>query len=119
MTAVQVHEPLRRLSPLVCHVQVADGAICLRITGSVSSGDDATSVVDELTEACGLCCGMVLLDVTRCDIDSELLIAMIRDAALRATSSRCQVRVLVDEPDVVTALSQAGIARAELPAGTR
>ncbi|MFI5593577.1 hypothetical protein ACIA5G_51725 [Amycolatopsis sp. NPDC051758] len=119
MTTVHVQQPLRRPSSVVCHVQVADAAISLRITGAVHTDRDATSVVDELAQACGLCCGMVLVDVTRCDVDSELLVTMIGEATLRAGRARCQVRVLVDAPEVAVALARAGIAHAELAAGAR
>ncbi|UOX88453.1 hypothetical protein MUY14_43405 [Amycolatopsis sp. FBCC-B4732] len=118
MTAVHV-QPLRPASSAVCHVQVADGAISLRIAGDIRTDNDVTSVVDELAEACGLCCGTVLVDVTRCAVDGELLVALIGDAALRAERTRCRVRVLVNEPEVAFALTSAGIAHAELPADAR
>ncbi|HWD02031.1 MAG TPA: hypothetical protein VG674_06195 [Amycolatopsis sp.] len=72
------------------------------------------AVVAELAEACALCCGVVVFDASRCDIEPELLIEVLHEAIGQARHRRSRIRVRIDEPEALAALTRAGIAPAEV-----
>ncbi|MDQ7810728.1 STAS domain-containing protein [Amycolatopsis sp. A133] len=102
--------PQRPLAPrLVLRTVVADGSILLTATGGSRSGD-AEAVTDALRQACDLCRGVVLFDVSACTLPIADLVGSLHAVISRGGRVRCGVRVLTADERLIRALDFAGIA---------
>ncbi|WP_033288069.1 hypothetical protein [Amycolatopsis jejuensis] len=87
---------------------VADGAIAVIVSGSASTTVPEAPPA-ELSEACELCSGVVMLDLTRCDIDDGTVVATVDGAAFHARRYRCRICVVTADPEVRSACALAGL----------
>ncbi|MGW4529135.1 hypothetical protein [Amycolatopsis sp. NPDC004378] len=102
-------------SKLLVRTTVADGIILVTVAGTVGSrAPDAFG--NELTEACQLCTGVVVLDVRRCEINGRCLTEVVRGALQRAVGCRCRVQVITADRDIAEACFATGISCTRRPA---
>ena len=94
---------------LVIRTLVADGTILIGASGTIGAAE-VTRLEDEVTRACEVCRGLVLLDLSGCSLSGDDAVRMVRAAAVRARRTRCRLRVVTDDRSVVAALDKAGIA---------
>ncbi|WP_370964606.1 STAS domain-containing protein [Amycolatopsis sp. cg9] len=96
-------------SPLVLRTVVADAAIQVTATGGSRPGD-AAAMTAELRQACELCSGVVLFDVSACTLSDAAVVGSVRAATARGGKHRCGIQVLTETGSLRTALDAAGIA---------
>lgn len=101
-------EPTSALG-LVLRTVVADTSILVTATGG-SHGDDTRAMTDELRQACELCRGVVLFDVSACTLSVADVVGCLHAATAHGGRARCGVRVLTADERLIRALDVAGIA---------
>ncbi|WP_328618122.1 STAS domain-containing protein [Amycolatopsis sp. NBC_00355] len=105
--ALTAAAPVRR--QLVLRTVVADAAILITATGGAAQGD-TEAVTDELRQACELCRGVVLLDVSACTLPVADVVRSVCAVTVGEGRRRCGVRVLTTDQALIEALNTAGIA---------
>ncbi|MCR6490560.1 hypothetical protein M8542_47940 [Amycolatopsis sp. OK19-0408] len=102
---------------LLVRTTVADGIILLTVAGTVgNSAPDA--FVDELTEACLLCAGVVIVDVRCCEIKGRMVADLVCDVVHR-TRGRCRVQVITADREIADACFAVGVSCTQRPSNLR
>lgn len=90
MTTAHRTTPASGERRLLTGTPVADGAIAVIASGSAST-TVPEALPGELSEACELCSGVVILDLARCDIDGGTAVATVDRAAFHTRRYRCRI----------------------------
>lgn len=110
MGALEVRGPVPAARRLKTRVLAEDRTIIVVLGGRLVPSDTA-GLVTELAEALELCCGLVILDVTGCRIDGDAIVSAVREAALCARRTDCDLRVITADTDTAIILDRAKISR--------
>ncbi|GLY38353.1 hypothetical protein Amsp01_043770 [Amycolatopsis sp. NBRC 101858] len=97
------------VTPMVLRTVVADAAILVTATGGSRPGE-AAAMTTELRQACELCSGVVLFDVSACTLPDAAVIGSVRAAIAGNGRRRCGVQVLTESESLCEALDASGIA---------
>lgn len=110
MSALDVRLRKRAGRGLALRVLVADRTITITVAGALTACS-IPRLTAELAEAFELCSGVVVVDVTACAPDGDVVVAAVKDAVVRAPGARCRVQVATADRAVAAVLDAAGISR--------